>query len=179
MFTGNSNYKLIMNKYFLFITFIVLFYINSTVTFSQENKLSPAVVNLIENEKNTQSYSVWIFFSDKGTNINSKMAKAESNLSAHCLQRRCKSLKTNNSPITFYDIPVEETYIDKIVPYISKIRTESRWLNAISAEVTPENFSKISQFDFVKKIDLVRKKNYQPQTEQEESKNKKNAPDSI
>jgi|GEM_PF-1510271 len=139
------------------ISLAIAFCLISLVSFSQQTKYSPTVEKIIQSGKSSESHSVWIYFSDKGINLDSKMAAIKASLPAHSLQRRAKTFKDKKSPVTYYDIPLEETYITQISPYINKIRTESRWLNAVSAEITTENIEKIAALSFVKKIDIVRK----------------------
>ncbi len=127
-----------------------------TLSFSQKIKISENLQKKIKYEQTENTYNIWIFFTDKGNNIKTKLATAENNLPEHAVERRKKLMKNKTSVATFYDIPVKQEYLNEISGKITKLRHKSNWLNAISAEATEKQINEIAKLDFVKKIDMVR-----------------------
>ncbi|MEW5901193.1 MAG: S8 family serine peptidase [Acidobacteriota bacterium] len=82
------------------------------------------------------------------------MARAEQNLDPRCLRRRAKVLR-GAALVDFDDLPVNPDYVEKIKPLVEKVRTESRWLNAVSAAVLPRRVSEIERLPFVRRLDSV------------------------
>ena len=142
-------------------TFLLLvFILFSTVLFAQKiNKNSNYLQKQLLEKGVDNTYTVWIFFNDKGTNVKSKLQKSKVALSDASIKRRIKLFK-NNDYVTFHDIPVEETYVNQVTPYLVKLRHKSKWLNAISAKVNGKQLDKIAKLSFVKSIDIVRKRTY-------------------
>ncbi len=140
-------------KYILAIS--VIFTLNITKSESQNNKITQKLTQTI-NSSNKETYPVWIFFTDKGNNVKSKLAAAELNLPEHAVQRRKKIMKNKSSVATFYDIPVNKKYFNQTAEHITKLRHKSNWLNAVSAEVTENQINELKSLPFIKKIDIVR-----------------------
>lgn len=89
----------------------------------------------------------WIYFSDKGNDISQK-----SHVSAQTIERR----KNANLPMKqASDLPVSRAYIDSLASYQISPVNQSRWLNAISAELTADQAREIAGISFVKAIDPV------------------------
>ncbi|NPA44996.1 MAG: S8 family serine peptidase [Chlorobi bacterium] len=135
---------------------LILILFISSITYSQNNKISNHLKKYIELKKQNE-YSVFIFFTDKGNNISKKLLDAEKTLPTNAIKRRKKLMKNKTSVATFYDIPINENYFNETEKYINKLRHKLKWLNAISAEVSEKNIEKIANLPFVKKIDIVRK----------------------
>ncbi len=104
--------------------------------------------------QNSDSRHVWIYFTDKGDNIEQKISDIEKTLPENALKRRAKLLKAGNLA-DYYDVPVEQLYIDSLLSAVSKVHTVSRWLNAVSAEVSAQNLIEIQQWSFVKDVKNV------------------------
>ncbi|MDE3057225.1 MAG: S8 family peptidase [Bacteroidota bacterium] len=105
----------------------------------------------------------WIYFRDKGTEANRLLLKsgdvkalAQSlGISSRTLQRRAKVLP-HDRLIDESDLPVSEKYIQALRDAGTKIEAVSRWLNAVSVEVSPQQLQTISSFPFVDYIAPVR-----------------------
>ncbi len=95
----------------------------------------------------------WIFFKDKGDNQQALFKPAEL-LSERAIYRRLLR-RPGRLLLDESDLPLFEPYIEQLQPLVTRIRVKSRWLNAISAEVMPENLPEISKMDFVLKIQPV------------------------
>ncbi|MDP3025076.1 MAG: S8 family serine peptidase [candidate division Zixibacteria bacterium] len=101
--------------------------------------------------------SFWIFFKDKGP---IEQGAYEKNLQENIfrfpertIQRR--SLKGNGTLVDFYDLPVCPFYVDSLKSTGVKIKTVSRWLNAVSIIATVKDIERIAEFGFVQKIQKV------------------------
>lgn len=98
----------------------------------------------------------WIVFKDKGEfkpNIkitkNSKAYKTGlSLLTQRAVQRRLKVLPEDKL-IDYMDLPVNREYIDDIKDNKIKIIGISRWLNGVSAYLTPDQVDDIKDLDYV------------------------------
>ena len=78
----------------------------------------------------------------------------QKSLDEHCLWRRRKVRQEKNL-VDAQDIPVYPPYIREVRPSLSRVRTISRWLNALSAEVAASWFPHLAHLPAVRKIDLV------------------------
>ena len=139
----------------IFIVVTLAFILASSVSSNTEDKISANLKMMIQNQGEHSPFSVWIFFKDKGSELNKKMLAVQSSLSPRALKRRLRHL--NYTPLVDeYDVPVEDRYIQSVQSFAIRIRHRSRWLNAISAEAYGYAMQKIANLDFVKKIDRVR-----------------------
>lgn len=143
-----------MHKSFFFAAILILV---ANFSFAQNNsKLTAALDFQLAKKATSEDLTVWIFFTDKGDNLEQRLAVASQNIGERALARRKRSLK-GKPLVTHYDIPVFPEYLEQVQPLLSKLRHQSKWLNAVSAQVNPSQLQEIAAFDFVKKIDVVRK----------------------
>ncbi|MBN1222055.1 MAG: S8 family serine peptidase, partial [Candidatus Aminicenantes bacterium] len=122
-------------------------------------KISARLQAKILSSGNTDgSVTVWIYFRDKGTVSQTlsrrKQEEIQQDLLPHCLWRRAK-VRSQADLIDEHDAPLYASYIDQIIPEVKRVRTVSRWLNALSAEITAAQLQFLGNCDFVRKIDLV------------------------
>ena len=109
---------------------------------------------LAQNTNKTGILKIWIVFEDKGPAENRLLAEIQPGISKRALLRRAKS--AGNTALTdWYDLPLYRTYVDSLKPYLKRLRTQSRWLNALSAEIMPEYLDTLNRFSFVKQIDTI------------------------
>jgi serine protease AprX len=127
----------------------------SSVRSNTDDKISANLKMIIQNQGDHTQFTVWIFFKDKGPEIDKKMKAVQSSLYYRSLKRRLRHLKYTPL-VDAYDVPVEEKYIQSVQNHTIRIRHRSRWLNAVSAEAYGYALQKIADLDFVKKIDRVR-----------------------
>ena len=80
-------------------------------------------------------------------------------LSERAIKRRLKVLSEDNL-IDFQDIPIEENYVSGIsnlnIPIISK----SKWINGVSAYMTPSQVKTSFRFKFRERIKVSKKLNH-------------------
>ena len=97
-------------------------------------------------KRGTDSYRVWIYFSDKD-------GSAPISLSAKTLNRRAKNGIQNDN--LWYDFTVSSKYIDQLSSQGIKVINKSRWLNAVSALCSKSDLIKIANLTFVDQIKPV------------------------
>ncbi|SVE17841.1 uncharacterized protein METZ01_LOCUS470695, partial [marine metagenome] len=104
------------------------------------------------------NYHVWVYFKDKNDgNIRNKefyFSLLKESMNHRTIQRR-KKVKNLNNLVDEYDIPVSMSYIESVKENGVKIRTISRWLNAVSVDGTFQQIELVSKYSFVKKIEPV------------------------
>ncbi len=89
-----------------------------------------------------QQAKYWIMFTDK--DVNSKPA-----ISEKCKEnRRVLGLQENQ----FSDLPVKKNYIHNVESTGIHLLVKSKWLNAVSANLSDTQLEKVRKFDFVKEI---------------------------
>jgi len=93
----------------------------------------------------------WIHFSDKPSVVSSRSVEdlaAEYGISRRALQRRAKVLPPHLL-IDVHDQPVSPEYIRQIEAQGMTVTSVSRWLNAVSVTVRPEQLATLTSLPFV------------------------------
>ncbi len=120
-------------------------------------KIHPHLQNLIV-EGSQEKIKVWVFFRDKGifslVQLQKSLDEAEVNLTYRNRRRRLK-IRDEGDLVDFKDLQVHRGYITEVINIGVKHRTTSRWLNAISVEMTPQQLSQIAKLSFVRHIKPV------------------------
>jgi serine protease AprX len=102
-----------------------------------------------------QPQRYWITLRDRGPHAElSKVSAQALGISDHALWRRAKVLPADKL-IDELDLPVNQEYLDQLQASGIKIRSTSRWFNAVSAELTPIQQSRVSSLPFVASIGPV------------------------
>ena len=100
----------------------------------------------------------WIYFTDKGiagaSALDLAMDRVRRDLDSRCLWRRLKVLD-ERAAVDASDLPVSASYKNAVRPLVERIRTESRWLNAVSADATPPQVRALARLPFVRTVDKV------------------------
>jgi serine protease AprX len=120
---------------------------------STSDKIGPRLSAVME-KTNENKFTVWVYFTDKGPNSNQKLNNPLSIVTQRSLDRRSK-VKPAGELMDYSDIPVYSEYINSVSSSGSKIRNKTKWLNAVSVETSRDDISRISNYDFVKKVELV------------------------
>lgn len=121
---------------------------------AQSEKISPPLLQKIAQAENNL-FSVWIYFTDKGPDLEQKIIEARARLRPETLLRRLRLLDFEKITDEL-DVPVWENYILKVRPFLSRLRHASRWLNAISAEASGSNLRKIASWPFISRIEEIK-----------------------
>lgn len=98
----------------------------------------------------------WILFRDKGEEVlfRTSPTPEELSISARALWRRAKVLPADRL-IDDLDLPVYSAYVEKLHSAGVTIHAMSRWFNAVSANLTPDQRKAVSSFPFVRAIEPV------------------------
>ena len=120
---------------------------------AQTSKITSQLNEALIHVPTDETIKVWIYFTDKGSDINFESAK--NNLTEKSRQRRTKVM--GDQLVDHYDLPINLQYLNKIKSHVNKIVVKSKWLNAISAEVTQTNIEVLDKLEFVRLIDTVKK----------------------
>ena len=83
-------------------------------------------------------------------------AARKQNVTLHpkTLERRKKLF---SEPVTWYDVPLFQEYINRIISVGAEVRRESKWLNALSVFASMDQIQTIAAMNFVKRIQPVAK----------------------
>jgi subtilisin family serine protease len=102
---------------------------------------------------------VWVYFGDKGITgggaLRTALADRRQELSAHAQWRRAK-VRADGNLVDFEDLPVRTDYTDQVRARAMRVRTVSRWLNALSVDAAPDAVWSLAELDGVDHLDVVR-----------------------
>jgi hypothetical protein len=99
---------------------------------------------------------MWVFFTDHGESSKVELQDmlARVQIDERASMRRAQRSRTAGANI--HDLPVHAAYVDAVRALGTEVRHESRYFNAISAWVTPEQLRAVSRLPFVGSTDRVR-----------------------
>ncbi|MBN1866902.1 S8 family serine peptidase [Candidatus Sumerlaeota bacterium] len=121
---------------------------------SASSKLAPSLDADYEGSK-----AVWVLFGDK--NVASPQGRtlarsdADRRVSARAHERRAMRGRDAQRADTELDFPVSPDYIAAVRDTGLRIRTTSRWLNAVSAEATSAQVRAAARLPFVRRIEPI------------------------
>ena len=99
---------------------------------------------------------VWVYFTDHGESNSSELNDmlARVHINERALARR--TARSQIAAADVHDLSVHRDYVEALRAAGAEIKHESRYFNAVSAWVTPEQLRDISQRRFVQKVERVR-----------------------
>ncbi|MFO7525594.1 MAG: S8 family serine peptidase [Ignavibacteriaceae bacterium] len=121
---------------------------------SPVDKLSNRLKAKIENESQFAQHLVWIYFTDKGNDLDIYYSNPQAVVSNKSLERR-KKVFDHSTLLDFTDLPVNDNYINSLVQYGFELRHKSKWLNSVSGFITKNQINQITSLPFVKRLDIV------------------------
>ena len=141
-----------MNKVFLLISALTF------ISFAQSpiEKTSPILKEQLTASEDNSKLLIWVFFTDKGNNLNKMYSAPENVVSPLSLKRRAKTLD-NSSLIDFTDLQVNDDYIKGIQSHGFELKQKSKWFNAVSGYITKKDYNNILTIPYVKNTDIVNK----------------------
>jgi hypothetical protein len=120
--------------------------------------LSISLNQVIGRIDNTGMTKAWVFFTDKGfstfAEYDSRLDLVAQSLTERAKTRRLTARGANNL-VDFYDIPVNQNYIDQVLATGVKLRRVLKWFNAVTIEATADQLEQISRLPFVMKFKPV------------------------
>ncbi|HLG32954.1 MAG TPA: S8 family peptidase [Ignavibacteriaceae bacterium] len=121
---------------------------------SAGQKISDKLNVVLQNSGADDEILIWVFFSDKGENLEAYFTNPTSVVSEKSLLRRAKVL-SENKLITQTDFPVNQNYITQIESAGFKLKQKTKWFNGVSGWVTKSELAQIAELQFVKQLDIV------------------------
>jgi len=113
-------------------------------------EISDRLQSILEQARPDEAVKVWVYFADKEeTQTGYRKARAE--FSPRAWERR------RSIPLDWYDLPVNDAYIDAVRRSGGENVRPSRWLNAVSTMMTPDRIAGLAEETFVARIDPVRR----------------------
>ncbi len=110
----------------------------------------------LNNTAGNEEVHIWVFFTDKGNNLDGYFNNPTMVVSEKSLQRRSKVLDAN-SLISLTDLPVNENYISELQNSGFKVKHRTKWLNGVSGWATKQVIQELTNLSYVKELDIVHK----------------------
>ncbi len=128
------------------------------ILFAQSSieKFTPQLNRVVSAADQNEELLVWVFFSDKGDNIQSYFSKPTSVVSEKSLKRRAKVFGENNL-LTKRDLPVNQNYVDQLNSLGFKVKQKTKWFNGVSGLATKSELAQFANLSCVKQLDIVYK----------------------
>ena len=126
------------------------------VSFAQTpvDKTSFILRNKLSSVTNDSKLLVWVFFKDKGENLE-KLYSLPRNIVSELSLKRREKVQDKSSLIDFTDLPVCPDYISKLKAEGFELKQISKWFNGVSGYITKREFDNITGLPFVDKTDIV------------------------
>ncbi|MBM3327007.1 MAG: hypothetical protein FJY65_08530 [Calditrichaeota bacterium] len=93
----------------------------------------------------------WVYFQDKGIDVNERIVSLRAEWPENSFQRRSKAGKEVDAA----DLPVNKDYIDALIKKGHNIVQQSRWLNAVSIEAEAKDLPSLNSLPFIADIRYV------------------------
>ena len=122
---------------------------------SQQLPLSAWLDTALRQSRPDDLHIIWIYFKDKGTATTDRVGTSSA-LSARALARRTVRGRLR-AEATVEDLPLERAYVETVARQVARLRHQSRWFNAISAEATGAQVRAVAGLPFVSRVDLVKR----------------------
>lgn len=135
------------------ITLVLLGTLNVFAQNSNE-KISKRLLTEIQSKGQMENYLIWVDFSDKGNDIQKYFDNPETVVTQKSLERRAKILDISGL-LKYSDLPVNQTYIEQLIKDGFIVKQKSKWFNAVSGYAALDVINRISQYPFVKQLDIV------------------------
>ena len=154
---------------------VVTFLLFAGVMFAQSSleKFTPQLDEVISRAEQGEELLIWVFFTDKGNQIQSYFNNPTSVVSEKSLKRRAKVLSEGNL-INVRDLPVYQNYIQQTEAQGFHLKQKTKWFNGVSGWATKSELVQIADLPFVKQLDIVyrfRKDNEESLNENPEGQN--------
>ena len=99
---------------------------------ARQSRLSAWLDTAVRQARPTERLAVWVYFTDK----DGAATASASPVTARARQRR-SSRGTPSAATAFEDRALSPVYVQRVTGLVERVRQQSRWLNAVSVEVTP------------------------------------------
>ncbi|HCV42108.1 MAG TPA: hypothetical protein DGH68_01395 [Bacteroidetes bacterium] len=130
------------------------------------DKLTARVQAAFDRVGASDEVCAWVYFTDKGVHEQMRGSVPLNVVSERSIERRRK-VRPPTELVDYTDLPVEQTYVDRVAAYGPRVRQRSRWFNCVSVAGGRAQIQALEGLHFVRKIDLLARFG-RNQTEQEE-----------
>jgi len=108
-------------------------------------------------EQGEQQALVWVFFTDKNVDdLDAALRRLRDSYNPRAIWRRSMR-RTLPDLFDEHDLPLAPEYVDAVRDRVSRLRVQSRWLNAVSVEATQEEVDSVAALPCVQSVQLVRR----------------------
>jgi subtilisin family serine protease len=118
-------------------------------------RVTPWLETAIRQERTGHRHLVWIYLRDKGTTADTLGTAPGITSNRARMRRGVRGTATAKTSIQ--DIPVQRSYVERIRAGVVRVRHESRWMNAVSAEATASQIDALATLPFIDRIDVLRR----------------------
>jgi subtilisin family serine protease len=122
-------------------------------------KFSAKLRDILRTWNRDERLVLWVYFTDKG-------GAQKSAIPLQLVTDRALARRRNALPegplVDRTDLPVEQSYVDRLVSVGAQVRQVSKWLNAASITTTPAAIEAIADLPFVLSLDLVSRSRRDP-----------------
>ncbi len=120
---------------------------------AQSARISPAI-DRWRQQVDAPPLKVWILFSDKGERITERLEQLAVTLPPAVRLRR-QWQRPNQPLVDVTDLPVYPPYLQQVRQRVERIVVVSRWINGVSAWVSPRQIDALLELPFVRRIQPV------------------------
>ena len=142
-----------MKKYIASVLVVALIAIIALSFRNPDGKFGPRLSRVMDNSP-ASTYIVYVYFSDKGPDAESKLSNPLSLVTQRSIERRLK-VKDPAHVVDMTDVPLYSPYVQAVASRVLSARQQLKWLNCISAEGTKEQLENLSNLSYVSNIELV------------------------
>ena len=118
-------------------------------------RVSPWLETALRQARVGDRQLVWIYFRDKAATASAPADALTVTSHRAQLRRRTRGAVSGNT--SFEDMPVSPSYVNRVRAGVVRVRNQSRWMNAVSAEATAAQIEALAALPFVERIDVVRR----------------------
>ncbi len=104
-------------------------------------------------KRDTDRYYVWVYFTDKG----SVSQGVKKNVQVHSKAEKRRLIRGTIKDSRWHDTNPLNDYVKAVEAAGAKLRKQSRWLNAISIEISKDQLGEILTLPFVTHVEPVRR----------------------
>ncbi len=109
---------------------------------------------MLDHLESGETINAWVFFEDRSEDL--PLERALDHISERALARRAKVLSPDRL-LSEMDLPVSAAHQNWLLQRGIEIRSESRWLNAVSVRLDAEGLRVLKDADFVRRVQPVAK----------------------
>jgi subtilisin family serine protease len=119
---------------------------------ARQSRVSPWLETAVRQASADDRLAVWVYFADKGEAAPAGSTEITARAAARRAVRGAATARA-----AFEDRALAASYVARVATLASRVRQQSRWLNALSVEATPAQIDAIAALSYVSRVDVVRR----------------------